>query len=134
MLAPSTPLWGLPCGIPRFWRLRVAKDFPKPEYYIGQTVLHRTKLRDREIFTHVDVLGVAWSGCGWQYLVEFPSKHPYLDEPDTDSQWVDNNELGSVFTSSDFLMESVREQKEKLIESVGAQLKLLNIALLLLIR
>jgi hypothetical protein len=97
MLQPSTTLWGLPCGVPRYWRLRVSKDFSKPEYYIGQTVLHSAKLPDREIFSHVDVLGISWTGCGWQYLVEFPAKHPF-GLPYEDLHWADDHELSTLFS------------------------------------
>jgi hypothetical protein len=124
MLLPSTPFWGLPCGVPRFWRLRVAKDFPKPEYYIGQTVLHRAKVVNREVFAHVDVLGISWTGGFWQYLVEFPSNHPWCS-PDGDMQWVDSRELTPVFTSVN-LIEIVGGQKQKLIVTVLEQSRKLN--------
>jgi hypothetical protein len=113
MLPLNTPFWGLPCGVPRFWRLRIARDFSKPKYYIGQTVLHRAVVVNREVFAHVDVLGISWTGHDWQYLVNFPSNHPWW-RPDEDMQWVDSKELSTVFTSV------------KLIESVGAQKAILN--------
>lgn len=115
MLPLNTPFWGLPCGVPRFWRLRIAKNFSKPDYYIGQTVLHRAKIFEREVFAHVDVLGISWTGCDWQYLVGFPSNHPWCWGPNEDIQWVDSHELSPVFTSVN-LIERVGEQKQKLIQ------------------
>ena len=48
MLPLNTPFWGLPCGTPRYWRLRVEKDFVKPKYYIGQTVVHQFKIFQKQ--------------------------------------------------------------------------------------
>lgn len=117
MLQPSTRFWGLPCGIPRFWRLRVAKDFPKPEYYIGQTVMHCCELQNRQVRVYVDVLGISWTGMGWQYLVELPESHPYFKPDDYETEWVDSKELKLPFDSfpSEKIIESVGEQQEILI-------------------
>lgn len=43
MLAADAPTLGIFQQASKFWRLRVSKEFDKPEYYIGQTVLHRVK-------------------------------------------------------------------------------------------
>lgn len=93
MLAPTMPFWGLPCGVPRFWRLRVARDFSKPKYYIGQTVVHVVKRPNIEYRIHVDVLGLAWSGSDWQYMIEMPEYHPFFKPDQSDWDWVDDNEL-----------------------------------------
>lgn len=99
MLSPSTRFWGLPCGIPRFWRLRVAKDFSKPEYYIGQTVMHCCQLQDKQFCVYVDVMGISWTGMDWQYLVELPESHPYFKPDDYESEWVDSKDLRLPFDS-----------------------------------
>lgn len=117
-LTPSTRFWGLPCGIPRFWRLRVAKDFPKPEYYIGQTVMHCCQLRDKQFRVYVDVLGIASTGIGWQYMVNLPESHPWFKPDDHEYEWVDSKELKLPFDSF---------PSEKLVESVGEQQEILNI-------
>jgi hypothetical protein len=122
-LTPSTRFWGLPCGIPRFWRLRVAKDFPKPEYYIGQTVMYCCQLRDKQFCVYVDVLGIASTGTGWQYMVNLPESHPWFEVDDREIEWVDSKELKLPFDSvtSEKLIESVGAQQENLIsQSVGA--------------
>jgi hypothetical protein len=117
MLQPSTRFWGLPCGIPRFWRLRVAKDFPKPEYHIGQTVMHCCVLQDKQVCVYVDVLGISWTGMDWQYLIDLPTSHPYFKPDDYETEWVDSKELKLPFDSvtSVKLIESVRAQQENLI-------------------
>lgn len=112
MLQPSTRFWGLPCGIPRFWRLWVAKDFTKPEYYIGQTVMHCCQLQNKQFCVYVDVLGIAWTGMDWQYLIDLPKSHPLFKADDCESDWVDSKELRLPFDSFSL---------EKTIESVGAQ-------------
>jgi hypothetical protein len=116
-LTPSTRFWGLPCGIPRYWRLRVAKDFIKPEYYIGQTVMHCCQLKDKQFCVCVDVLGVAWTGMDWQYMVDLPVSHPYFKADDYETEWVDSKDLRLPFDSfpSEKPIESVGEQQEKLI-------------------
>ena len=116
MLQLNTRFWGLPCGIPRFWRLRVAKDFTKPEYYIGQTVMHCYQLRDKQFRVYVDVLGIAWTGMDWQYLINLPKSHPLFKRDDRECEWVNSKELKLPFDSV---------TSEKLIESVGAQQEIL---------
>lgn len=118
MLQPSTRFWGLPCGIPRFWRLRVAKDFSKPEYYIGQTVMHCCELQDRRVCVYVDVLGISWTEMDWQYMVKLPASHPWFELDERQYEWVDSKELKLPFGSV---------TSEKLIESVGAQQEILTI-------
>jgi hypothetical protein len=123
MLQLSTRFWGLPCGIPRFWRLRVAKDFTKPEYYIGQTVMHCCQLIDKQVRVYVDVRGIAYTGMDWQYMVELPASHPWFKQFDNQTEWIDSKDLRLPFDSftSEKLIESVGEQQEKLIsQSVGA--------------
>lgn len=93
MLSPSTPFWGLPCGVPRFWRLRVAKDFTKPEYYIGQTVILQATIVQKEVRAYVEVLGISWTGMGWEYLVELPENHPWFTPDDVEWVWVGSREL-----------------------------------------
>lgn len=93
MLPLNTPFWGLPCGVPRFWRLRIAKDFKKPKYYIGQTVLHRTEIRGKEITSHVDVLGIFWTTHDWQYLVNLPENHPLSEDGEEQWVWADDSEI-----------------------------------------
>lgn len=86
MLSPSTRFWGLPCNVPRFWRLRVAKDFTKPKYHIGQTVIYQEFL--------VDVTGIAWMFDDWEYLIE-PSVYPQRVKAKERAweEWVKSREL-----------------------------------------
>jgi hypothetical protein len=93
MISLDMPFWGLPCGIVRFWRLRVARDFSKPKYYIGQLVVHVVKIHDTEYRIHVDVLGLAWTGMDWQYMIEMPEYHPFFRPNESDWHWVDDKEL-----------------------------------------
>jgi hypothetical protein len=117
MLQPSTRFWGLPCGVPRFWRLRVAKDFIKPEYYLGQTVMHCCQLKEKQVFVYVDVLGISWTGMDWQYMVDLPTRHPWFKPDDHECEWIDSKDLKLPFDSFTLEkpIESVGEQQEKLI-------------------
>ena len=63
-----------------FWHLRISKTFDKPEYYIGQTVLHKIKVSQGEILHPVMVVGLMWSGFDWEYSVNLPSDHPEFDQ------------------------------------------------------
>lgn len=82
MLAVDAPTLGIFSQAPQFWRLRVSKEFDKPEYFIGQTVLHKMKVRQGEILHPVTVIGVRWCGAGWMYAVEFPEDHPQFELED----------------------------------------------------
>lgn len=93
MLSPSTPFWGLPCGVPRFWRLRIAKEFDKPKYYIGQTVVHVVNRLGINGRFYVDVLGLVWNGQDWQYCILIPEDHPDFKSNQSDWDWVDDKEL-----------------------------------------
>lgn len=79
MLAVDVPTLGIYDHAPQFWRLRITKEFDKPEYFIGQTVLHKMKVRQGEILHPVTVIGVRWAGFGWMYAVEFPEDHPQFE-------------------------------------------------------
>lgn len=94
MLAVDVPTLGIYDRAPQFWRLRISKTFDKPEYYIGQTVLHRIRVRQGEILHPVTVVGIRWSGADWAYAVEFPEDHPQF-EPE-DHAW---DELGVLVVS-----------------------------------
>lgn len=93
MISPSTPFWGIPCNVPRFWRLRVAKDFSRPKYYIGQTIIHVVGLQGRTSEFLVDVIGISWTGEQWQYQIELPDCHPFYDKFDQRVDWVESNVL-----------------------------------------
>lgn len=84
MLAVDAPKLGLCCNTNalKFWYLRISKTFDKPEYYIGQTVLHRIRVRQGEILHPVTVVGIRWSGADWAYAVEFPEDHPQFEPED----------------------------------------------------
>lgn len=92
MLSPSMPFWGLPCGAPRFWRVRVAKDFSKPKYYIGQLVAHNITV-PRVSTEFVTVIGFAWSGIDWQWLIDVEESHPWFKPYEMEFHWVDEKEL-----------------------------------------
>ncbi|MHC5915547.1 MAG: hypothetical protein ACYTXE_32160 [Nostoc sp.] len=82
MLAVDVPTLGICDRAPQFWRLRITKEFDKPEYFIGQTVLHKMKVRQGEILHPVTVIGIRWSGSDWAYAVEFPEDHPQFEPED----------------------------------------------------
>lgn len=65
-----------------FWHLRVTKTFNKPEYFIGQTVLHKMKVKQGEILHPVIVFGLRWTGAGWEYAVQLPEDHPQFRPED----------------------------------------------------
>ncbi|OUL36571.1 hypothetical protein BV372_06865 [Nostoc sp. T09] len=92
MLSPTTPFWGLPCNVPRYWRLRVAKDFKKPEYYLGQTVIHMVEVPRKGEFL-VDVIGLSWTGQAWQYEIQLPDCHPWFKKFDQAVEWALAKEL-----------------------------------------
>ncbi|MDF5712068.1 MAG: hypothetical protein PUP90_31445 [Nostoc sp. S4] len=82
MLAPDAPTLGIFSQASKFWRLRVSKEFSKPEYYIGQTVLHRINVKQGEILHPVKIIGARWDGVGWVYAVELPDDHPLFERED----------------------------------------------------
>ncbi|MHC5756124.1 MAG: hypothetical protein ACYTXF_37010 [Nostoc sp.] len=93
MLAVDVPTLGIYDRAPQFWRLRITKEFDKPEYFIGQTVLHKTKVKQGEILYPVMVLGLCWTGMDWQYDVSLPEDHPWFKPDDNEREWVDDREL-----------------------------------------
>jgi hypothetical protein len=93
MLAVDAPTLGNFRQAPKFWRLRVSKEFSKPEYYIGQTVLHKTKVKQGEILYPVTVLGLSWTGIDWQYMASLPEDHPWFEVDDNEWDWIDAWEL-----------------------------------------
>jgi len=96
MLAVDVPTFGICDRAPQFWRLHVTKEFDKPEYYIGQTVLHKVKVRQGEILYAVTVLGLSWTGMDWQYNVSLPENHPWFEVCDNEREWVDDRELEPI--------------------------------------
>lgn len=88
MLAVDTPNLGncRNANALNFWHLSISKTFgSKPEYFLGQTVLHKMKVRQGEILHPVKVIGVRWSGVDWVYAVALPEDHPqFVPE---DHQW-----------------------------------------------
>jgi hypothetical protein len=82
MLAVDVPTFGIYDRVPQFWRLRVSREFDKPEYFIGQTVLHRIKVRQGEILHPVKVIGLRWTGFDWIYSVQLPEDHPQFKDED----------------------------------------------------
>lgn len=82
MLAVDVPTLGIYDRVPQFWRLRVSRVFDKPEYYIGQTVLHRIKVRQGEILHPVEVIGLKWTDIDWEYAVKLPKDHPQFELED----------------------------------------------------
>lgn len=96
MLAVDVPTLGICDRAPQFWRLRISKEFDKPEYYIGQTVLHRIKVRQGDILYPVKVVGLSWTGMDWQYAVTLPKVHPWFEVDDNEREWVDDQELEAM--------------------------------------
>ena len=93
MLAVNAPTLGIFQQASKFWRLRVSKEFDKPEYFIGQTVLHRIKVRQGEILYPVTVVGLSWTGIDWQYNVALLKDHPWFKPDDNEREWVDDRNL-----------------------------------------
>jgi len=96
MLAVDVPTLGICDRAPQFWRLRITKEFDKPEYFIGQTVLHKTKVKQGEILYPVTVLGLSWTGMDWQYSISLPEDHPWFEPDDNEREWVDDRELEPI--------------------------------------
>ncbi|WP_138506716.1 hypothetical protein [Nostoc sp. PA-18-2419] len=92
MLASDAPTLGCRCSANalKFWHLRISKTFSKPEYYIGQTVLHKMKVKQGEILHPVEVIGICWTGRDWQYAVELPEDHPWYQVNNYETEWFDN--------------------------------------------
>ncbi|MEA5620882.1 hypothetical protein VB711_24030 [Cronbergia sp. UHCC 0137] len=89
MLASNQPLW-VSDSRAQFWRLRVTKEFTKPKYYIGQTVLHRMKKRNGEILHPVHIIGLWWTRYNWMYCIKLPEDHPeWIFE---DHEWIEVEE------------------------------------------
>ena len=60
------------------------KGFYHPEYFIGQTVLHRIKKSNGEILHPVIVHGLYWNGIDWEYDVVLPPDHPEWELEDNE--------------------------------------------------
>ncbi|WP_375449144.1 hypothetical protein [uncultured Nostoc sp.] len=90
MLAVDVPTLGIYDRAPQFWRLRITREFDKPEYFLGQTVLHKIKVRQGEILHPVTVLGLRWSGVDWNYFVELPENHPWFEVENREFEWLDH--------------------------------------------
>jgi hypothetical protein len=84
MLAVDVPTLGICDRAPQFWRLRITREFDKPEYFIGQTVLHRIKVRQGEILHPITVIGLYWTGVDWIYLIQLPENHPQFKLEDNE--------------------------------------------------
>jgi hypothetical protein len=88
MVALNAPVSGC-CDVNalRFWHLRISKAFSRPEYYIGQTVLHKMEVKHGEILHPVMVIGLWWNGFNWVYAIDLPKDHPHF-KPE-DHEWDD---------------------------------------------
>jgi hypothetical protein len=96
MLAVDVPTLGNFRQASQFWRLRVTKEFDKPEFFIGQTVLHKLRVRQGEILHPVTVIGLWWNGCNWMYFVEFPEDHPKFKHEDNEFGEVQEDEIETM--------------------------------------
>lgn len=85
MLASDALVLRFCCNAFDFWHLRITKAFDQPEFYIGETVLHRINVSQGEILHPVKVIGLYWCGIGWIYCVQFPKNHPQF-KPE-DNEW-----------------------------------------------
>jgi hypothetical protein len=94
MLASDAPILTLASKVPRFWHLRIDReDFSKPEYYIGQTVFHKMKVKHGEILHPVTVIGLWWSGWDWTYCIQLPEDHPEFVYEDHEWHEVEAHQL-----------------------------------------
>jgi hypothetical protein len=84
------------CQQEDFWQLKISKEFDQPEYYIGQQVLHRIRVRGGEILHPVEVIGLHWTGVDWSYGVLFPEDHPEFEDEDNEWAWVDWHQLEAM--------------------------------------
>lgn len=97
MLASNAPNLGcFNANALDFWHLRISKAFGKPEYYIGQIVLHRMKVKQGEILHPVVVLGIAWTGGDWEYTVKIPPEHPWFEVDDREREWIREDQLEAM--------------------------------------
>jgi hypothetical protein len=97
MLALNAPVSGC-CDVNalKFWHLKITKNFDKPEYYIGQAVLHRMKVKQGEILHPVTIIGMYWTGFDWSYFIQLPSDHPHFEEENHGWDEVDNHQLEAM--------------------------------------
>jgi hypothetical protein len=79
--------------------------------------MHCCQFQDKQVRVYVDVLGVAWTGMDWQYMVDLPVSHPWFKADNYETEWVDSKDLRLPFDSFTLEkpIESVGEQQEKLI-------------------
>ena len=93
MIASDAPTLGIFRQASKFWRLRITKKFDKPEYYIGQTVLHKIKVRQGEILHPVTVIGLYWTNIDWMYFIQLPEDHPQFKTEDHEWDEVEDHQL-----------------------------------------
>ncbi|HEY9708309.1 MAG TPA: hypothetical protein V6D48_08900 [Oculatellaceae cyanobacterium] len=97
MLALNAPVSGCcDANALKFWHLRVSKTFDKPEYYIGQTVLHKIKVRQGEILHPVTIIGLYWTGIDWCYFIQLPQDHPQFKPEDHQWDEADSHQLEPI--------------------------------------
>lgn len=98
MLASQTPTLGNCCDVSalKFWYLRIIKNYDNPEYYIGETVLHRMKHPQGEILHPVTVFGMLWTGVNWEYAVQFPKNHPRFKPEDSEWDWLEDYQIEAM--------------------------------------
>lgn len=96
MLASDVPVFSLAGKSPRFWHLRISRDFDKPKYFIGQTVLHKIQVRQGEILHPVELIGISWTGIDWQYSAKLPDDHPWFRFEDNEVEWLDEHQIEAM--------------------------------------
>ncbi len=79
-----------------FFSMPIATDFSKPEYYIGQYVLHKVKVPTGEILYPVRIIGVFWTGENWEYSIELPCYHRFYVYEDKEIDWTEEYFLESM--------------------------------------
>jgi hypothetical protein len=60
----------------RHWYLKIPRLFPKPAFNIGDLALYRVLYGEYPGLYQIRVLGIHWSGIGWEYSVTIPVNHP----------------------------------------------------------
>lgn len=78
------------------WHVAVTKDFDCPQYHIGQVAWHVMKVPQGQILHPVTITGFYWTGVDWEYHAELPTNHPYFEDEDCTSKWLDDWQLESL--------------------------------------
>ena len=81
------------------WRIpdnKYFESFYHPEYFIGQTILHRIKVTGGEILHPVTIIGLYWTGTDWEYEALLPTDHPQFVPEDEITKFLASWNIESI--------------------------------------